>query len=306
MPHIAKFREGWTNENLAQFLLYKFSFTANPSKIADDIGIDFFCTLFTKRKEKSTTYLLPRNSFAIQIKSNRDLIDISNNLDLYINLELPFLVGVVNQKELKISIYSGEFFQPFFSFKGTDLKLKINLTERLDSYTIENYFEEVDNNDFLIDFPFLMEISARDEDKEIENKSLLLQETCSCIFDNISAKRNNEFIFKIRNNNSYQPFMFAGPGSVKSFRNNVINRITEAFYNVDMLSNINLEYIDLKEFEMYKEFYLKAKEIYGSDNLPKFLLDSYNNLNMKMKKNRIVTLTKLQGILFIFKNHIYY
>jgi len=45
MSHLAKFRVGWSYENLAQFILYNFVFTSTPLKIADDIGIDFICTL---------------------------------------------------------------------------------------------------------------------------------------------------------------------------------------------------------------------------------------------------------------------
>ena len=76
MLHLASFRKGWENENLAKFILSKFSFVANPSTVADDIGSDFLCTLFRIERENNKDYLLPLNAFAIQIKSNTDDIDV--------------------------------------------------------------------------------------------------------------------------------------------------------------------------------------------------------------------------------------
>lgn len=42
MPHLAVMRRGWQNEHLAAFLLSKLAFVAQPAKIGDDIGTDFF------------------------------------------------------------------------------------------------------------------------------------------------------------------------------------------------------------------------------------------------------------------------
>ena len=42
MPHLLSPRKGWENENLAAYLLSRFSFIVQPSSIADDVGSDFF------------------------------------------------------------------------------------------------------------------------------------------------------------------------------------------------------------------------------------------------------------------------
>ena len=68
MAHLASFREGWKNENLARFILSKIAFITHPATISDDIGSDFFCTLFQTRAENGHDYLVPKNTFAIQIK----------------------------------------------------------------------------------------------------------------------------------------------------------------------------------------------------------------------------------------------
>jgi hypothetical protein len=51
-----------------------------------DVGADYFCTLFEPRKHGKNTDLIPRNSFAIQIKSE----NIESQLD--ISGYLPYLV----------------------------------------------------------------------------------------------------------------------------------------------------------------------------------------------------------------------
>jgi len=67
MTHLSSFRKGWENENLARFLLSRFSFVAHPASVSDDIGTDFFCTIFEIVKEGKRDSLMPRNAFAIQI-----------------------------------------------------------------------------------------------------------------------------------------------------------------------------------------------------------------------------------------------
>ena len=107
--HLGSFRKGWQSENLARFILYKFSFVAHPATTADDVGSDFFCTLFQTLRENGKEYLLPRSSFAIQVKSNVNRINVSNQLEYLKSLEIPFFVGIVDREALKMTIYSGEY-----------------------------------------------------------------------------------------------------------------------------------------------------------------------------------------------------
>jgi hypothetical protein len=62
VAQLGRFRKGWENEHLASFLLSRIAFVANPLTVADDIGSDFFCTLFEVFNGDS---LFPRNSLAI-------------------------------------------------------------------------------------------------------------------------------------------------------------------------------------------------------------------------------------------------
>jgi hypothetical protein len=288
LAQLATPRKGWENEILAQYILSKFSFTQNPSTVSDDIGLDFICTLFEPEIINGNEFLFPKNSFAIQIKSSKRNIDITNKIDLLNSIELPYLIGVVDQKELKIIIYSGEFLQLFFSHKGIPKKLKIRLTDRFDEYSIENYFEDQGNGSFVIYFPFLAEISANERISDIQQKVFLIKRACSMIFDNISSKRNHEYIFKIINNNMVQLFMYAGTGSIHSFRENVLNRITEAFYNLNWIFDNNPALINKSEYELYKNIFQQFERLVEYKPLPKFLKDSYKELVTKME-SRIVS-----------------
>ena len=91
MPHLLGPRKGWENERLASYLLSRFSFVAQPSSVADDLGSDFFCTLFEIVNATSGREVLrPLNSLAIQVKSSAGEISMDNKIDYLMRLELPF------------------------------------------------------------------------------------------------------------------------------------------------------------------------------------------------------------------------
>lgn len=62
MGHLYNYREGWQSENLANYILSKFSFVAQPTNVSNDIGTDFYCTLFKVTKIKSTNSAIPNKT----------------------------------------------------------------------------------------------------------------------------------------------------------------------------------------------------------------------------------------------------
>jgi len=126
VAHLAAPRIGWENEHLATFLLSRISFVANPTTVADDIGSDFFCTLFESRTENDAEQLFPRNSFAIQIKSKEETIRATNKIQYLDKLELPFFVGVIDRDKLQLRIYSGEYVPILFPLYGAPLELRLS------------------------------------------------------------------------------------------------------------------------------------------------------------------------------------
>jgi len=45
MGHLYTVRTRWEAERLAHYLLSRFSFVAQPTTIADDVGSDFYCAI---------------------------------------------------------------------------------------------------------------------------------------------------------------------------------------------------------------------------------------------------------------------
>src|SRR5882757_2755735 len=109
MSHLYTVRSGWEGERLAEYLLSRFGFIAQPTSVADDVGSDFFCTIFDIRDTLPPT-VEPRISFAIQVKSNDDPIEFHNKVHYLHNLEIPFFIGVVNQARAEMEVYSAERF----------------------------------------------------------------------------------------------------------------------------------------------------------------------------------------------------
>lgn len=48
MGPLRQTRLGWENEQLAHYLLSRFSFVAHPSTVGDDLGSDFFARSSTR------------------------------------------------------------------------------------------------------------------------------------------------------------------------------------------------------------------------------------------------------------------
>ncbi len=277
MAHLTCFRKGWENENLARYILSKFSFVAQPTSIGDDIGSDFFCTLLERKNQK---YILPKNFFAIQIKSNTNKIDMTDKIQYLESLELPFFVGVVDQKNLKLTLYSGEYIPIFFSYKGIPDKLLIELSNNVIAPDTE-YFIPNGNGQFTLKFPKLIEIRASFDTKELDKTLESLYSSCSITQNNISSRKMEEYIFQIPRYPS-NIVIFAGSGSEKVFRENFLKRLGEVFSNLDWLHTNSR--LNIKEFECYKKIY-GAIENFSTSEMPNFVKQPYESLKKKINKN---------------------
>jgi hypothetical protein len=277
MAHLTCFRKGWENENLARYILSKFSFVAQPTSTGDDIGVDFFCTFIERKNQKC---ILPKNFFAIQIKSNMDKIDITDKIQYLESLELPFFVGVVEQKNLKLTLYSGEYIPIFFSYKGIPDKLQIELCDNAMSHSTE-YFIQNGNRQFTLKFPKLIEISASFDTRKLDETLKPLYSSCSITQNNISSRKMEEYIFQIPRY-PFNTVIFAGSGSEKVFRENFLKRLGEVFYNLDWL-HANSRF-NIKEFECYKKIY-EVIENFSTNKIPNFVKQPYESLKKKINKN---------------------
>jgi hypothetical protein len=283
MPHLIKIRKGWQNEYLAEFLLSKFSFVSKPATVGEDVGIDFFCVLYTVLEQK---YLQPKFSFSIQIKSNRNNIDISKNADYYANLETPFFVGVIKQKENELDIYSGEGIQHFFTMIGNP-RHEINkkwynpknriLFEFADKDIDRNELFIVNKTNFIIKLPFVCSINSASTQPEIDVVVDKVTAVSSMIQKNIGGLKNASYIYEFFGG---QKVIYAGPSSVKTYTENLVLRLAEGFYNLNLKFDKG---VDIRsEFVVFEKFLMELKHLYPTEKSIYLAEQMYNILKGKI------------------------
>jgi len=273
-------RRGWDREKLAEYILSRVCFVAKPSTVSDDLGSDFFCTLFRLEEKDGRDYPLPLSSFAIQIKSNDDPFDFSANITYLKDLEIPFFWGVLNESTKRLSVFSGENLPIFFPHVGQVRKLKIKPLER--SQMSKPYdLKEGSQDNYTVMFPMILNIDI-DSTREVLNRNVAtLQEMCSLIHRNISTRKTEEYIFDGYDGKSVT--ILAGPGSVKQYRNNFMKRLAENFYNLkwsyDKCPNGKKHTAKkeiIEEFKIYEDIYVKIRNVYR--DIPPYLNKIYEEL----------------------------
>lgn len=255
MAHLYKFRQGWQSENLARFLLSELSFIAQPSTVADDVGSDFYCTLFEKEKAGRNIRLLPKNSFVIQIKSSAKPIDLSDKGRFLKQMELPYFIGVVNRKKLSLQVYSGRALHLLFSMKGVPKTLIAKCTPPMQD---KAYYRIVDegHKHYELKFPLLGQISVANLEREAIQLSSQLVNECALIHQNISSRRMGEYILTFAPDDVR---IIAGSGSAQQFRRNFCARMAEAFYNLEWILQSAASQFSNAEYSAYQEAWVRIR-----------------------------------------------
>lgn len=291
MAHLLRIRHGWENENLARFILSKFSFISQPSTIADDLGADFFGTFFIKvAKERKTknnkitedVFIYPKHSFAIQIKSSKRQFNITNKLKFFDNLETPFFIGIVNQGRLSITIYSGDVIPELFSFVGLppsdnneNIIVRAALLENRESHGQQSRQKK-----YIIPFFKVGEVFASDTDEKLRPFIENFSGICLNYQRNIISKKKQQFIFY--DAVTLEPKIIFGEGSYKVCRNNLIERLAEVICNLAWAApQIADKETFMKEYNLYKNIYLETEKLYGE--IP-FLKDCFCRLENVVKE----------------------
>ena len=273
MPHLAVMRKGWENERMAAFLLSQIAFVAHPLAIADDIGSDFFCTLFEPVEKKGAQQLFPLNSFAIQIKSNRRAVSATKKIGYFSRLELPFFLGVIDHSGSSLSLYSGEFIPMMFSRYGIPRTLKLRPFEKSDvDFSAACTCTGEKNCDLKL--PSVTKFSVGDSTDTISPKAQCLGQLCLRMHANISTWKLDEYVFRLRQADQVQ--IMAGPGSAKTFRRNFYLRLAEVFYNLEWLLDHRSSEFSLPEFEMYERMYIEM--VRRGIELPEIVTIHYQQL----------------------------
>ena len=273
-------RKGWQSENLARYLLSKIAFVSQPVTISDDAGTDFFCTLFEIASYKKRQVLLPRSTFAIQVKSKSkgSKFEITEKESYIRGLEVPFFWGVVDKNAKKIKIYSGEYFELFFAHIGGVPKGNKLFVELMDIRN-ENERYYAQNNKWYIKFPKVGELDIDFDYSKSKESVQSLFKTCELMLKNISARVRGIHMFELYNGS--RPII-TGPYSCRMFRKNVYETLTEAFYNLDYLKKGGGR--TDKEFEIYAAFFNELDKL--RHDIPDELYSSYKK-TLRTFKNKL-------------------
>src|SRR4030042_4428671 len=268
MPHLAVMRRGWQNEHLAAFILSRMAFVAHPAKNGDDVCTDFFCTLFEVLAQEGNDYLVPRTSFAIQIKSSGTTIDATKQIESLVRLELPFFVGIIDQEQSALTIYSAEYLPVLFSYKGIPKSLTLDLYPN-HSFGPDSYFEDMGDNSYKLKCPMVSTLSVTMSLQTVAEASRRLREVASRIHGNIAARPSGEYVFNV-GADGQTPLIMAGSGSVQVFRENFKKRLAEAFFNLIWIAdNPNLR-LDIDECRLYVQIYDNMRR--RENDLPPYLV----------------------------------
>jgi hypothetical protein len=227
MPHLYRPRVGWEGERLAEYLLSRFSFVAQPTTIADDVGSDFYCTIF-EILESTPLMIEPRTSFAIQVKSSHDKIEAHNKVQYLRHLEIPFFLGIVDQADAELKIYSAERFPMMTAVYGYPEKLWLQPVDN--NQTSPPWHGESVASGVTLNCYYVCSFNASESRNDLRPKVEQLLRLCRRAVANIGTRRAEEHIYQMDDTGKNFSIV-AGCGSVTVFRDNMYKRLAEAFYN---------------------------------------------------------------------------
>jgi len=230
--HLARPHRGWENEHLATFLLSRIAFVSSPITVGDDVGTDLLCTLFEAATRNEKPILLPRSSLAVQVKSNSKPVSIFPPLDYLDRLEVPYYLGVVDQKRLTMDLFSARFLPVVLSLKGPDSKIRLKPVKEFD-----RHYRPVDKRGVTTLLCHkVATLDAHDDAHATSKAASAIRDDAAAALQAIASRLNKEYIFEITGT---ELEVIAGPGSASTFRHSFFKRLAEVYYNLSMLLESN-------------------------------------------------------------------
>jgi hypothetical protein len=185
-------------------------------------------------------------------------------------------VGIVDQKNIKLSIYSGEYVPILYSNIGVPRRLALSLEDGPVSF--ESYRQSKSNTEHVLRMPHVLDLEGQEDRSKVDVKAQQLLQLCSRIHRNISSKANHEYLFELADG-SRKPI--AGIGSADYFRGNFYNRLTEVFCNLSWLYRRQPHNFRMEEYEVYDRFYLELKNVVPVP-FPPHLENEYQALKQRL------------------------
>jgi hypothetical protein len=227
--HLLSFRKGWESERLAEYLLSRLAFVARPTTIADDVGLDFYCTLFQDIQSGSNALLQPKLAVAVQVKSaGPTAFDLSDKCDFLLGLELPYLIGVSDRSKHTLALHSGCYLPVTFSKHGRPSSLKALLAS-----TLEGTFPGPPGapEPEAVPFPLITTLSTSDSEADLHSQREHLIAHCSAVARHVRGFLAADYLFEY----DRTEIVYAGPSSAQTFRRRLLGRLSEARINLEWL-----------------------------------------------------------------------
>lgn len=285
MAHIEQSRKGWRGEYIAAYLLSRIAFIAKPMSTGEDVGIDLICTLHERRisKDKRFQELYPQTSFAVQIKTGRiRRISKRDKIEYLSTMGLPYFLGLLKEDDCSLSIYSGEIVPIFFAIRGIDRIGALTLKPVDEMPRWGEYWEEMKRGHFHLKLPHVLTCGINDTEDTQKNHFRKLHEACELVRYNISARNNNEHIYKVRSPELVVNVF--GPGSAKHFRTNFSLRLAEVFSNLTWIGENVKKDFNQSELEAFADAYIKVKRFLRKDHGLRMLEKSYQKAAKFLEK----------------------
>ena len=264
---LARTHLGWENEHLAAFVLSRIAFVATPVTVADDVGTDLFCTLYDRVVRNNVPVLVPRSSIAVQVKSNRDDVDMAPKLEYLARLEMPFYVGVVNQRALTLELFSGRFLPCLLSYRGSHTKLPLVLVETFDRH----YRTGDDAHGYKLLCHKVATLAADTTPEATAQAAQAIKEDAAAALQALVSRANQEYIFQITDT---EVEIYTGKDSARTFRYSFFKRLAEALLNLEWLIKAK-QPISSPELDLYLSLTPRLTEL-GS--VPAFVTQAHERL----------------------------
>lgn len=252
-------REGYNLEKLANYLLSKICFVAEPTSISEDYGLDFNCTFIKFKTVKKRRIVYPeRRHFTIQIKKNKKRYGITN-IDIFDSLP-PYFFGFIDSQKKSLSIYSGEVIPHFLTHYGAGYVKKVFVKVIEDRPTeIEDFIQIKKNkSEAVLLFPKVFDIDINfDPEKKEDNKILDdFKKLVDVIQGNYTARNNKEYIFSLYKSDRKR--IYRGEDSFETFKGRFFDKLRESLSNIEwgIEGNKTLDNKDLEFFQEIAEKFL--------------------------------------------------
>jgi len=264
---------GWENEHLATFLLSRIAFVSSPIKVGDDVGTDIICTLFESAIHKGKPMLLPRSSLAVQLKSNRKAVSLARTMDYLERLELPFYLGVVDQKALSLELFSARFLPVVLSLHGPKARIRLKPID-----TFRRQYRPIGKTGIVTLLCHkVATLSGHDDAIATSAAARAISEDAAAALQAIVSRRNREYIFEIPGG---QLEVVAGTGSAQTFRASFYKRLAEAYYNFSQLIDAG-HAAPAAEMDAYEDILDRLASL---GPLPKYVLQIRRGLQERRRR----------------------